>query len=633
MKDEYLDKTVGGFSALDLDVRLQRALTKLGFQHPTLVQSNGIPLALSGKDILARARTGSGKTAAYCLPVIQRILQAKVRDLLNADPQPMLRALILVPTRELAEQVTRHIQDLTMYCNKEITALNLALADKAQKTVVPVLREKPDIVVTTPSKILSHVDTKHVSLGSVESLVIDEADLILSYGYDADVSNILKQMPKQYQSYLMSATLSQDVQKLKQLVLRNPAVLKLEEAEAEEDLLTQYFVKTKNEKDKFLLLYFILKLRVHPFGSGKCIIFVNDIDRGYQVKLFLEQFGIKSCTLNAEMPVRSRYHIVNEFNRGIYEYIVATDDMGSAVGANGLAEGSDDEDDENNEDGDVANGNDDDEEKGEDSEAVAGSKRKRGADSGPQKAKKSKMFNKDHEFGVSRGIDFTFVQSVINFDLPRSARGYTHRVGRTARGVGNRGWALSFVTDEDGNIGVKTMVKKGANGQKKVVLVTDEEVFERIRKKQEDVGREITPYTFDMEQVEAFRYRCEGALRSVTKSAIKDARLKEIKNELLNSEKLKAHFEDNPQDLQALRHDLPIHSHRVQPELKHIPTYLMPKKKPGSNEEATEENGPRVRQVPFKKDGRRKRGGGRPPIGGAARKKADPLKSFSYKSK
>ncbi|KAI8807136.1 P-loop containing nucleoside triphosphate hydrolase protein [Cladochytrium replicatum] len=627
MKDGYLDKTVGGFSALDLDIRLQRALTKLGFHHPTLVQSNGIPLALSGKDILARARTGSGKTAAYCLPVIQRILQAK-----SSDPQSMLRTLILVPTRELAEQVTRHIQDLTMYCNRDITALNLALADKAQKTVVPVLREKPDIIVTTPSKILSHVDTKHISLSNVESLVIDEADLILSYGYDADVSNILKQMPKQYQSYLMSATLSQDVQKLKQLVLRNPAVLKLEEAEAEEDLLTQYFVKTKNEKDKFLLLYFILKLRVDPFGSGKCIIFVNDIDRGYQVKLFLEQFGIKSCTLNAEMPVRSRYHIVNEFNRGIYEYIVATDDMGAAVGANGLAEGSDDEDDVQNEDV----GNDDDSDRGEeyvDNEAAAGSKRKRRTDSGSQKSKKSKVFNRDPEFGVSRGIDFTYVQSVLNFDLPRSARAYTHRVGRTARGVGNRGWALSFVTDEDGNIGVKTMVKRGAKGQKKVVLVTDEEVFERIRKKQKDVGREITPYTFDMEQVEAFRYRCEGALRSVTKSAIKDARLKEIKNELLNSEKLKAHFEDNPQDLQALRHDLPIHSHRVQPELKHIPTYLMPKKKPGANEEVSEDKGPRVRQVPFKKDGRRKRGGGRPPIGGAARKRADPLKSFSYKSK
>ncbi|RKO85649.1 P-loop containing nucleoside triphosphate hydrolase protein, partial [Blyttiomyces helicus] len=355
------------FAPLDLDPRLLRALAKLGFAHPTLVQAKAVPLAMQGRDILARARTGSGKTAAYCMPIVQKILSAK----------EAVRALILVPTRELAEQVHRHIRDLTLYCSKEISSVNLASADVSLTNQKPILAEKPDIIVATPSKILAHLEAevRSIFFHSLESLAIDEADLILSYGYDEDVRKTLGFLPKIYQSYLMSATMSSDVDKLKQLVLRNPAILKLEEGKEEEDLLTQYIVKCP-ENDKFLLTLFILKLRIHPFGTGKCIIFVNDIDRCYRLKLFLEQFGIRACTLNAELPLKSRYHIVQEFNRGIYDFIIATD---------------------------------------------------------------------EGKYGVARGIDFRNVQAVVNFDLPHSARAYMHRVGRTARGVGNRGWALSFV--------------------------------------------------------------------------------------------------------------------------------------------------------------------------------------------
>ncbi|KAJ1567080.1 ATP-dependent DNA/RNA helicase, partial [Nowakowskiella sp. JEL0078] len=301
------------------------------------------------------------------------------------------------------------------------------------------------------------------------------------------------------------------------------------------------------------------------------------IDRGYQLKLFLEQFGIRCCTLNSELPVRSRYHIVQEFNRGLYEYIIATDDVAATKGE----QDSEDEDDIEKKDSDE---NTDDKEK---IDEETPKKAKVSSSKSNSKNNRRKGPQQDPEFGVARGIDFKNVQSVINFDLPLSAKSYMHRVGRTARGVGNEGWALSFVhpgSNKKSNSETIKVVGKGGRPQKRTRTNDHKEseevdIFARIQMKQAAMGRSILPYSFDMNQVEGFRYRCNDGLKAVTKSAIKEARLKEIKSEILNSEKLKAHFEDNPQDLHALRHDKPLHATRSQPELKHIPSYLMPKKK------------------------------------------------------
>ncbi|KAJ3172786.1 ATP-dependent DNA/RNA helicase, partial [Irineochytrium annulatum] len=269
------------FDSLDLDPRLLRAIAKLGFTTPTLVQSTAIPLALKGKDILARARTGSGKTVAYCLPVLQKVLAAKQGD---DGAKRGVRALVLVPTRELAEQVV---------------SVNLATADTALLNQRAILQELPDILIATPNRILSHLKASHVTLRDTLDVLVIEADLILSYGHDADLRFLLPHLPRIHQSLLMSATMTSDVQELRQIILRNPAVLSLEDGDSHpavddesghEDPLTQYFVPA-SEPDKFLLLCFLLKLKVHPFGTGKTIVFVADTDRCYKVRLFLEQFG------------------------------------------------------------------------------------------------------------------------------------------------------------------------------------------------------------------------------------------------------------------------------------------------------------------------------------------------------
>jgi len=229
---------------------------------------------------------------------------------------------------------------------------------------------------------------------------------------------------------------------------------------------------------------------------------------------------------------------------------------------------------------------------------------------------------KDREYGVTRGVDFVDVSCVLNFDLPTSSRGYTHRVGRTAR-AGRTGMALSFV------------LPKSEYGKNKVVgnipsTKEDEEVWERIQEDQAKVGCSIVDYNFDQSKIEAFRYRMEDALRSVTRSAIKEGRIKDLKNEVLKSDKLKAHFEDNPLDLDYLRHDKPLHPTRIQPHMKSVPKYLLPNSlTPGETPSSSTESG--VGFVPFKNPKARRGGkghsrGGRG--GGGGRKKADPLRKF-----
>lgn len=216
-----------------------------------------------------------------------------------------------------------------------------------------ILSDRPDIIIGTPARVLGLLQSKSLSLSALEILVIDEADLILSYGHAQTMHTLLSSaassfpstesvstpgpstaqpkgqgyLPSVYQSLLMSATLTTDVKTLKSLILRSPAILTLteEEAGSSHSLLSQYVIHLPTEGDKFHHIYVILKLKMI---KGKAILFVNDVERCYRLKLFLEQFSIRACVLNKELPINSRYHTIQEFNRGVYDYIIATDETG-----------------------------------------------------------------------------------------------------------------------------------------------------------------------------------------------------------------------------------------------------------------------------------------------------------------
>eukprot|EP01126_Amoeba_proteus_P006531 TRINITY_DN12282_c0_g1_i1.p1 TRINITY_DN12282_c0_g1~~TRINITY_DN12282_c0_g1_i1.p1 ORF type:complete len:669 (+),score=131.86 TRINITY_DN12282_c0_g1_i1:168-2174(+) len=565
---------------MGLDNRLTKALERLMWAEPTPIQTRAIPLALQGKDILAKARTGSGKTGSYLIPIIQRTLLEKESGI------RAIRALILVPTSELSVQVRQMAESLIYYSSRLITVLSIS-GDQSIAIQKPRLAELPDILVATPATLVTHLEQGNVSISdSLEMIVVDEADLILSYGYKEDLSKIKRYLPPIAQGFLMSATLSSEVEELKNLILHTPVIIEVNEEESEQGNLRQFSVECEDD-DKFLLLYVMLKLKLI---IGKTVIFVNTIDRCFRLKLFLERFSIRSAVLNSELPQNSRIHILQEFNKGLLNLLIATDERSTKKVQKGQTtekasppSGRGDEENETrtkreerkvDTKGDVEDGDnkrdDEDEDNDEDGEQMG--KEDEEMEVAPQtefqlesnedsSSNDEKGFNfaqkgsksRDKEYGVARGVDFKGVSNVINFDFPHTASNYVHRTGRTAR-AGKTGLALSLVTH------------------------ADLALFERTKARQLKEGKEIVPYVFQVSIVQGFRYRVMNVLQSVTRKAVKQARVAEIKHEMLNSEKLKEHFKTNPLDLDSLKHDKDLQSHKVDRHLAYIPDYLMPSK-------------------------------------------------------
>lgn len=490
----------GKFTDFELDSRLLKGISKIGWSVPSLVQEKAIPLALDGKDVVIRAKTGSGKTGAYTIALIQKVLKAKKKGSIDFEK---LISIILVPSKELCKQVYRNVLELCSYCSRDVTIFDTGNSNiQNSKALV----SNADILIGTPSKILAHINNETINTKKdLKYLVIDEADIMFSYGYENDICTFISYLPKIYQAMLVSATFSKDVENLKNLMLHNPISLRLKESEfPEEEKLSQYIVKCE-ASDKFLLIYALFKLNLI---QGKSLIFVNSVDKCYRLKLFLEKFYVKSCVLNSELPQYSRVHIVDAFNRGEYDIIIATDE---AISVNT----------------DVM-----------------------------KKKPKKKQNSGSKEYSASRGIDFQDADNVINFDFPTTSDSYIHRIGRTARGH-NSGTALSFVTS---------------------LLEQDylSLLEEYLKSDVTDSGAVLKPYNFKVNEIEGFRYRVNDAYNSISRIKIKNARMKEIKGQILNSTKLKSYFEENPKDLKVLRHDKTLVPTDQKPHMKNIPDYLVP---------------------------------------------------------
>ncbi|KAI9716391.1 MAG: ATP-dependent DNA/RNA helicase [Chrysothrix sp. TS-e1954] len=540
------------FEHFGLDPRLLQALAKLNFARPTLVQQRAIPLALDGKHLLARAGTGTGKTAAYLLPILQTVLRS-VGSTASISNGPT--ALVLVPTRELASQVARVIADLTISCSKEIQAVNISTQNTEvyQQTT---LASSPQIVVSTPSRAVAHLKQDTLRLDQLRHLVIDEADLVLSYGHEEEFYHILKHLPSGVQTFLASATITIEVETLKDLFTSNPVVLDLSREENSPGKIFQYSVAC-GEQEKYLILFALLKLKL---VGGKCIIFAATVDRCYHLRLFLQSFGIPSCVLNSELPVNCRTHVVAQFNDGASSILIATDDhevFGSGNAALPLEASQG-----------VAPIRDD---LGSQPKAEARRETKT-----PANAKSKRRLKSDKEYGIARGIDFQNVACVLNFDLPNSKKSYIHRIGRTAR-AGRGGTAISLAVPKTEYRKHKTISVPSTQD--------DETTLTKIIINQRENGQDVKPYHFDMEKLNAFHYRVASALKATTPGQVRQARLDELRQELLKSEKLKRHLEENPEDLKYLRHDMTVKAGRLQPQLKNVPDYLLPgKRKSGLSE-------------------------------------------------
>lgn len=485
------------FFEMGLDERILKAICLLGWKEPTPIQETGIPLALDGNDLLARARTGSGKTAVFAIPIIDKILKANPASYYE---QRQTQALVVVPSKELSHQVKEHINKLTACC-RHIRCVDVAGGEVNQ--IKPLLAYMtPDIVVGTPGTILAHIQAGSLFnlKKTLKSFVVDEADLLFSFGFEDQMQQLVEILPKNCQSYLVSATLNADLINLKNLVLNKPVILKLEEPELPKcDELAQYHINCQ-EDEKYVILIALIKLNLL---RGRTIIFVDSVKKCYKLKIFLEQFMIKSCLLNPELPIATRCNVVDQFNKGVYNLIIACDERT------------------------VHN-----------------------------PASRRKTANKK-DYAVARGIDFQSVSNVINFDFPTTVTAYVHRVGRTARALNAvnsniiEGTVLSFVAQDEHKYfnNVKTAFGDATN---------------------------FKPYSFKMEELEAFKYRSKDAIRAVTKDVIRTARLKEIQTEINNSERLKSILKINPNDVELLKHDRLSHRIHVQGHLRDVPDYIVP---------------------------------------------------------
>ncbi|CAI0430585.1 unnamed protein product [Linum tenue] len=548
------------FDELGLDPRLIRALSKkdISVSKPTPIQRVAIPLILEGKDVVARAKTGSGKTLAYLLPLLHKLFADSGLKQKNAPS-----AFILVPSGELCQQVYKEISSLIDLCKVHLKAVQLR-SNMPISDMCAALSGPPDILISTPACVAKCLSTGVLQSTSVadslEILVLDEADLLLSFGFEEDLKALTALLPRRCQCLLMSATSSDDVDKLKKLILHNPYILTLPEVDGVKDEVipknVQQFWISTSDQDKLVHILALLKLELI---QKKVIIFTNSIDMSFRLKLFLEKFGIKSAVLNSELPQNSRLHILEEFNAGLFDYLIAGDE--SEVKDEQLAN--------------------------------------KGSNVNTKRSKKYPKQKLDSEFGVVRGIDFKNVFTVINYDMPGSAVGYVHRIGRTGRAY-NTGVSVSLVSPDEMDI--------------------LEEVKSLLGNEEDQNSDVISPFPLlTKSAVESLRYRAEDTAKSVTRVAVREARAQDLRNEILNSEKISEALMSVISSTDLLKHDRILSQKPPAPHLRKVPDYLIDATTKEASKmvklaRAAMGNNPSRRQG-FKR--KLKKGGG------------DPLKSFS----
>ncbi|MDA3820381.1 MAG: DEAD/DEAH box helicase [Candidatus Delongbacteria bacterium] len=346
------------FSSLNLSNELQEAVSFMGFTKTTPIQEFAIPVIMKGRDLIASAQTGTGKTAAFVLPLL---------DMINKDnTHKKVKALIVVPTRELALQIDRDIQGISYFL--PVTSLPVyGGGDGSEWTQErKALTEGVDIVIATPGKLLAHIKLGYVDFSRLQYYILDEADKMLDMGFYDDIMRITNQLPKKRQTMMFSATMPPKIKQMAQQLLNNPEEININLSKPAEGVLQAAY--PVHDKDKIRLISHLLKdkldyKRILIFTATK--VQVNEIVRS------LNKMGMNAHGISSDFAQSERQDILNRFKAARIRILVATDVL-------------------------------------------------------------------------SRGIDIKNIDIIINYEVPRDAEDYVHRVGRTARAE-QSGIALTLV--------------------------------------------------------------------------------------------------------------------------------------------------------------------------------------------
>lgn len=348
------------FETLGLDPALLRAAADKGYVAPTAIQREAIPPILQGRDLLGAARTGSGKTAAFSLPLLQRLAQ-------QAPQAPrLLRALVLVPTRELAAQVGEAMRALAQHLPVR-PKIAVAFGGVSINPQMMALRGGADVMIATPGRLLDLLDRRALRLSAVSMLVLDEADRLFDLGFADELGRILALLPARRQNLLFSATFPEAIQSLAEAQLRDPVRVESMEEKAAEPTILQRAIEVDAAKRTQLL-----RRLIENSGWTRVLVFVATKHAAEIVADKLRRAGVEAEAFHGLLSQGKRTQVLADFKASRVKAVIATD----------LA---------------------------------------------------------------ARGIDVVQLPVVVNYDLPRSAVDYVHRIGRTGR-AGQSGLAVSFVS-------------------------------------------------------------------------------------------------------------------------------------------------------------------------------------------
>ncbi|MCH7657403.1 MAG: DEAD/DEAH box helicase [Bacteroidetes bacterium] len=344
---------------------INEGLDAMGFDNPTPIQEKAIPPILKKQDLIGCAQTGTGKTAAYILPLLEHISN-------ETSGKGKIHTLVLAPTRELAMQIDQHFEGFSYFV--PVSSIPVygggdGLTWDQQKTA---LIKGADMIIATPGRLLAHIQMKYVDFSSVRCLVLDEADRMLDMGFYDDIMKIVTLLPRQRQTLMFSATMPHEIRQLAKRIMIDPVQIDLGIAKPAEGIIQGLYLLSENQKlplVKQLLQGKKLK-SILVFGSTK--IKVKTLERE------MRNLGFKVRAIHSDLEQKEREDVLLKFRNRKIQMLVATDI-------------------------------------------------------------------------ISRGIDITDIDLVINFDIPNDPEDYVHRVGRTARAE-STGVALTFVTKKDGNI-------------------------------------------------------------------------------------------------------------------------------------------------------------------------------------
>ncbi|HJR71115.1 MAG TPA: DEAD/DEAH box helicase [Gammaproteobacteria bacterium] len=300
------------FDSLGLSAALLRAVAEQGYTEPTPIQRGVIPVVLAGRDVMAGAQTGTGKTAGFALPMLERLMAAG-----TPGGHRRVRALILTPTRELAAQVAESVRVYGKHVPLKSAVIFGGVSINPQ---IAELRRGVDIVIATPGRLLDHVQQRHVDLSHVEIFVLDEADRMLDMGFLPDIRRVIATLPRQRQSLLFSATFPDDIRQLANKLLRDPASIEVGQRNATADRISQcvYFVDKGMKRDALSWL----------IGSGdwrQVLVFTRTKHGANRLAEQLEQDGISTAAIHGNKSQGARTRALADFKRNAVRVLVATD--------------------------------------------------------------------------------------------------------------------------------------------------------------------------------------------------------------------------------------------------------------------------------------------------------------------